>query len=84
MKTGSMKYPNIEAERARKGITNDSLAEELGVSRKTLYSWMGKGNIPTSALINMADYFGCSIDYLQGSIMKTLSNIYYLELLCTI
>ena len=66
MKTGGMKYPNIEAERARRGISNDVLAEKLGVSRKTLYSWMEKGNIPTSALISMADYFGCSIDYLLG------------------
>ena len=66
MKTGNVKYPNIEAERARRGISNDALAESLGVSRKTLYSWMEKGNIPTSALIRMADLFGCSIDYLLG------------------
>ena len=61
-----MKYPNIEAERARHGISNDSLAEKLGVSRKTIFNWMDKGNIPTSALIRMADIFGCSIDYLLG------------------
>ena len=61
-----MKYPNIEAERARKGISNDSLAETLGVTRKTLFNWMEKGNIPTTALIRMADMFNCSIDYLLG------------------
>ena len=61
-----MKYPNIEAERARRGISNDSLAEKLDVSRKTLFNWMEKGNIPTSALIRMADIFDCSIDYLLG------------------
>ena len=61
-----MKYPNIEAERARHGISNDSLAEKLGVSRKTIFNWMDKGNIPSSALIRMADIFGCSIDYLLG------------------
>ena len=61
-----MKYPNIDAERARKGISNDSLAAKLGVTRKTLYNWMDKGNIPVSALIQMADLFGCSIDYLLG------------------
>lgn len=61
-----MKYPNIDAERARKGISNDTLAAELGVSRKTLYNWMDKGNIPTSALIQMADTFNCTIDYLLG------------------
>lgn len=64
MKT--MKYPNIEAERARQGISKDSLAEKLGVGRKTLFNWMEKGNIPTSALICMAEIFGCSIDYLLG------------------
>ena len=61
-----MKYPNIEAERARKGISNDALADELGVARKTLYNWLTNGNIPLSALIHMADMFGCSIDYLLG------------------
>lgn len=61
-----MKYPNIEAERARNGISNDALAQTLGVSRKTLYNWIDKGNIPTSALILMADTFNCSIDYLLG------------------
>lgn len=62
----NIKYPNIEAERARHGVSNDALAEELGVSRKTLFNWMEKGNIPTSALINMANRFNCSIDYLLG------------------
>lgn len=61
-----MKYPNIDAERARKGMSNDRLAEELGITRKTLYNWMDKGNIPLSALIRMADLFGCTIDYLLG------------------
>lgn len=61
-----MKYPNIEAERARSGVSNDTLAEKLGVTRKTLYNWMEKGNIPVSALIQMADLFECSIDYLLG------------------
>ena len=61
-----MKYPNIEAERARRGISNDVLAEHLGVTRKTLFNWMDKGNIPVSALIQMADLFSCTIDYLLG------------------
>lgn len=61
-----MKYPNIEAERARKGISNEAMAEKLGITRKTLYNWMDKGNIPLSSLILMADMFECSIDYLLG------------------
>ena len=61
-----MKYPNIEAERARQGISNDALAEKLGVTRQTLYNWIEKGSIPSSALVCMADTFNCSIDYLLG------------------
>ena len=61
-----MKYPNIDAERARRGINAEELAQMLGVSRKTLYNWTANGNIPSSALVRMADIFQCSIDYLLG------------------
>lgn len=37
-----MKYPNIDAERARHGINAEELAQMLGVSRKTLYNWTDK------------------------------------------
>lgn len=63
-----MKYPNIEAERARKGMSQDALAEALGVTRKTVFNWMTSGNIPLGKLIVMADLFGCSIDYLLGRV----------------
>lgn len=38
-----MRYPNIEAERARKGMSQETLATELGVTRKTLFNWMDSG-----------------------------------------
>lgn len=59
-----MKYPNIEAERARNGMSSENLAAALGVSRKTLYNWCATGNIPQSALLKMSKIFECSIDYL--------------------
>ena len=34
-------YPNIEAERARKGLTKEELAAVLGVDRKTYLSEPG-------------------------------------------
>lgn len=61
-----MKYPNIEAERARIGMSREGLAEKLGVTRKTVFNWMESGNIPLGKLVAMADLFGCSIDYLLG------------------
>lgn len=59
-------YPNINAERARSGLSLEALASKLGVSRKTLYNWIEKGNIPQQKLENMADIFNCSTDYLLG------------------
>lgn len=59
-----MLYPNIDAERARRGMSCKKLAEVLGVTRKTLYNWVNKGNIPQNKLENMAELFDCTIDYL--------------------
>jgi len=61
-----LKYPNIEAERARAGMSVEALARELGVTRKTIYNWTSSGNIPQSALERMARLFNCSVDYLLG------------------
>ena len=59
-------FMNIEAERARQGWTNTQLADAVGVTRRTLYQWMEKGDMPASALIKMSQIFGKSVDYLLG------------------
>ena len=59
-----MTYPNINAERVRNGLTMDAFAQKLGVSRKTVYNWMVRGDIPQSKLEAMSEMFNCSIDYL--------------------
>ncbi len=62
-----MRYPNIEAERARLGITKSELSNQIGVTPKTLTNWQnGKTPIPTAALIAMRKLFNCTIDYLLG------------------
>jgi len=57
-------YPNIAAERAKRKMSIDTMAEKIGVSRKTIYNWETAGNIPQTALEKMADLFGCTTDYL--------------------
>lgn len=57
-------YPNIAAERAKRKMSIDTLAEKIGVTRKTIYNWENAGNIPQTALEKMADLFGCTTDYL--------------------
>lgn len=59
-----MFYPNIAAERAKRKMSVDSLAEKLGVTRKTVYNWENAGRIPDIALEKMSKIFGCTIDYL--------------------
>lgn len=60
-------YPNIEAERARKGLTKEQFATILNVDRKTLRKWLKTGNIPINKINQMANFFDCSVDYLLGT-----------------
>lgn len=58
-------YPNIEAERVRKGMSKENLADELGISLKTYYNWLnGLTAIPSTALKKMSIIFGVGIGYL--------------------
>ena len=59
---------NIKAERARMGITRRKLAEVVGVSTPhTIANWeTGRRNPNPQQLVTMADFFGCSVDYLLG------------------
>ena len=61
-----MLYPNIEAERARNGLSYEQMAKSLGVSRKTIYNWLNSGDIPQAKLEAMSTLFRCRIDYLLG------------------
>lgn len=61
-----MRYPNIAAERARLGLSQEALANKVGVTRKTIYNWENVGNIPASGVAKLADFFGVKADYLLG------------------
>ena len=56
---------NIEAERARRQMTKESLAKQLGVTKRTLYNWIHeRSEIPGSALVKLSSMWNCSVDYL--------------------
>ena len=57
---------NIEAERARLGMSKEELSKELGISSKTYSKYVGGSPISSDVLLKMAELFGCSIDYLLG------------------
>ena len=67
-----MRYPNIEAERSRNGMTKEKFASLLGISVSTVKNWQnGRTEIPASKIIKMAILFNVSTDYLLG---RTTSN----------
>lgn len=62
-----LKYPNMEAERVRRGMSREDVASAVGVSAATYKNWMnGYSDIPVSKAVALANEFGCSIDYLVG------------------
>lgn len=60
-----MNYPNIEAERARAGMTRGGMAAAINVSTDTVKNWQsGRTEIPVSKIVALADLFNVSTDYL--------------------
>lgn len=60
-------FHNIDAERARIGLSRVALAKKLGVSYGTMKNWVrGVTDIPASKIIEMSKLFHCSTDYLLG------------------
>lgn len=61
-----MKYPNIEAERARRGITRTDMVGVMDVSYATYRNIMtGKSQMPYDTARKLATYFGVPIEYLM-------------------
>lgn len=47
-------------------IPIDHISKETQLDRRNFYDWMS-GTLPvSSSLIRLADYFGCTVDYLVG------------------
>lgn len=58
---------NIKAFRTRRGITQETLADHLGVAPQSVSKWeRGEGYPDITFLIPLADYFGVSMDTLMG------------------
>ena len=60
----ALTYPNIEAERAKRRMTQKQMAKEMGGSSPTYRGWIEDGKIPSQKLEKMADFFCCTVDYL--------------------
>ncbi len=57
----------IASERMRVGMTQEELANQLGVSLSTVHCYEhGKRKLSDDMLVKLANLFGCSTDYLLG------------------
>ncbi len=71
-----MRYPNIEAERARSGLTKGAMCERVGISRNT-YSNIQSGNHEAAmkTFVKLSNLFGCTVDkLLEGEGNGTLDE----------
>ena len=58
---------NLRAMRARKRMSQEELAERIGVHVNTIANWEnGKGGIGFDKAWALADLFGCPLDELAG------------------
>ena len=54
--------------REKKGLTQEKLAEQLGVGRTTVTLWERGDNKPRiDMLVSLANIVGCKVDYLLRS-----------------
>ena len=62
---------NIRMYRKRKRLTQEQLAEDLGVTSGAVYKWEANLSVPElNMIIEIADYFDMSVDALLGYTMK--------------
>ncbi len=62
---------NIRSYRKQRGLTQEQLAEVLGVSVGAVYKWESRSSLPELRLImEMADFFEVSVDALLGYQIK--------------
>ena len=65
----------ITEERKKNGWSQEDLAEKLGVSRQSVSKWESAGSVPDlQKIIQLADLFGVSTDYLLKDEIEEVGN----------
>lgn len=61
-------YTNIEAERVRKQMSKEQIAQFLDISSKTYANYVNCNTpIPSNVLLKLSEFFMCSTDYLLNN-----------------
>lgn len=57
-------FRNINAEQARRGVTDQEIADLMGITRSTYSRKKNTGNFSLSEVRFLMHYFDCDFDYL--------------------
>lgn len=69
-------YENLIALRKKRGMSQEQLANEMGVSRQAISKWESGSSMPEiSKLIELSEFYGVSIDFLLKGSDKESTNI---------
>ena len=67
-------FRNINAEQARRGVTDQEIADLLGITRSTYSRKKNTGNFSLSEVRFLMRYFDCDFDYLFAIDQTTTHN----------
>ena len=59
-----MRFPNLEAEQARLGMTNKQMGEVIGTSFQNYSRWKSSGDFKIGDVLKLADFFKLDMEYL--------------------
>ena len=68
---GKNMYDNLQAEQARRKMTNQDVANYLGISRNTYEQKKRSGRFIPSECIKLCELFDCAFEYLFETDQKT-------------
>lgn len=57
-------FRNLQAEQARKGMTNQQVADYLGISRTSYENKKKTGKFYVTEISNLCELFNCAYEYL--------------------
>lgn len=57
-------YPNLRAEQARKGHTDEHVASVLGISRSSYNNKVNTGRLKVEEIRKLCELYGCDFSYL--------------------
>lgn len=65
---------NLIADKKLEGISQNKIANEIGISASQLTKYIDGMEIGLNSLVKIADYFNCSLDYLIGRAKEKTTN----------